>query len=191
MPRKIVQGEVRIIGGTMRGRKIRFNTADGLRPTLDRVRETLFNWLITDIHGATCLDLFAGSGALGFEALSRGASRVVLVDKNPLVARQLVTNKELFKTEQPEIYNLDHLTFLNNNQLKFDVVFLDPPFAHAFLQNLLNLLIPHLNTGALVYVEHELKNCEFHVDDTWSVLKSKTTGSLSYSLLQWQQPTQA
>ncbi len=109
-------GSVRIIGGQWRGRKLPVHTSDGLRPTGDRVRETLFNWLNADLYNARCLDLFAGSGALGFEALSHGASQVTMLELEPTVAKQLAANKQLLNSDNADIENIDSLKWLSQYQ---------------------------------------------------------------------------
>ncbi|WP_457669886.1 16S rRNA (guanine(966)-N(2))-methyltransferase RsmD [Thiolapillus sp.] len=126
---------IRIIGGAFRGRRLRFPDAPGLRPTADRLRETLFNWLQGEIEGASCLDLFAGSGALGLEALSRGAETVRFVDQSRAAARQLEKNLRLLGLqERAEITAIDALKLLRREaDRQFDVVFLDPPFARGWL----------------------------------------------------------
>ena len=119
---------IRIISGKFRSRRLPFPDAKGLRPTPDRVRETLFNWLQKDIHSAVCLDLFAGSGALGFEALSRGAARVVMVDSSPVVVKQLEENTRLLDISDVAIIEKDVSVSWPTFQERFSVVFLDPPF---------------------------------------------------------------
>ncbi|TQV72286.1 16S rRNA (guanine(966)-N(2))-methyltransferase RsmD [Aliikangiella marina] len=175
-------GTVRIIGGSMRGRKIRFSGADGLRPTLDRVRETVFNWLARDIAGSDCLDLFTGSGALSFEALSRGAGSVVMVEKNRKVAEALKVNCQSLNIQAAKVVNLDADKFLRHNSQKFDLVFLDPPFGKGLMQQTIDSLKPHLKSNALVYIEQEKSDQEYIPDDSFEPLKSKKTGSFSYSL---------
>ncbi|TQV88154.1 16S rRNA (guanine(966)-N(2))-methyltransferase RsmD [Aliikangiella coralliicola] len=175
-------GIVRIIGGEMRGRKLRFATVEGLRPTLDRIRETLFNWLAKDIYGANCLDLFAGSGALGFEAISRGAKQVTMVERSAKVVRDLKSNSELLNTSNIKVIQLDSHRFLKTNQQKFDLVFLDPPFGKGLLKDTLRDLKPHLNHDGLVYVEQESQASEYTPEKEWESIKYKKTGSFSYAL---------
>jgi len=177
-------GIVRIIGGTMRGRKLRFHTVDGLRPTLDRVRETLFNWLARDIAGSRCLDLFAGSGALGFEAASRGAKSITLVERSAKVARDLKNNCQLLSADNIHVINQEAARFLTTNEEKFDLIFLDPPFGQGLLNRLFDDLLPHLNANALVYIEQEKNEQTFVPNSNWTQLKFKTTGSFSYALYQ-------
>ncbi len=174
---------VRIIGGNMRGRKIYFAEAEGLRPTLDRIRETLFNWLAGDIAGANCLDLFAGSGALGFEAVSRGAAQVTLVDANAKVTQQHIENQANLNISNIEIITNRAEDFLQTNNIKFDIVFLDPPFEKGFLPEVLDSLIPHLSDNALIYVEQEVANNPPTYPERWHVLKSKKTSRFYYQLL--------
>ncbi len=121
---------LRIIGGDHRGRKLRFLDARGLRPTGDRIRETLFNWLQNDISGSHCLDMFAGSGALGFEAASRGAAQVHMIEYNPRVAAQLSDNCELLRIQdRVHVHKGSALSWVGKNADVFDIVFIDPPFA--------------------------------------------------------------
>ena len=121
-------GVVRIIAGKHRGRKLPVLLAEGLRPTTDRVKETVFNWLMHDVLDSHCLDCFAGAGSLGFEALSRGAESVTLVEKQANIARQLKSNIALLKAENAQVIQQDCLSFLSHSQQKFDLVFIDPPF---------------------------------------------------------------
>ena len=145
--------QVRIIGGQCRGRKLVFADADGLRPTPDSVREKLFNWLGQDLTGMKVLDLFAGSGALGFEAASRNAKRVVLADNNRKTADILRQNARGLGLDKLEILNTDGLAYLQRSSEKFDVVFLDPPFAWRDWENLFASLKNSLKNGAMVYIE--------------------------------------
>jgi len=180
------KNQLRIIGGSMRGRKIDFVAAEGLRPTLDRVRETLFNWLMGDIAGANCLDLFAGSGALGYEALSRGAKQVSFVELNPMVSQQIKSNLIQLAISNAQVFQQSAEDFLNNNQQGFDIVFLDPPFAQDLLQPTLEMLCqsPHLTKQALIYIEQEAKAKAIESNDLWQRLKSKQTSRFNYQLLQ-------
>jgi len=175
-------GVVRIIGGKMRGRKLYFTPIDGLRPTLDRTRETLFNWLARDISNSYCLDLFSGSGALGFEAASRGARQVTMVECSANVARDLNSNCQLLKSSNIEILNLEAVRFLASNENKFDIVFLDPPFGKGLLSDIFDRLTPHLNPEALVYVEQEKSASPFLPGENWQQVKFKKTASFSYAL---------
>jgi len=149
-------GELRIIAGTWRSRKLSFPAVDGLRPTPGRIRETLFNWLTSDIAGSHCLDLFAGSGALGFEALSRGANTVTMIDQNPQITRQLQNNKKLLGAKALQILNQD-ATNLSAIKGHFDILFCDPPFNQGIVQPLIDKLqhCELLNDHAKLYIETE------------------------------------
>lgn len=175
--------QVRIIGGSMRGRKINFSSGEGLRPTLDRIRETLFNWLAADIHGAICLDLYAGSGALGLEAISRGAKSVTLVDASSQVADNLKKNLKTLSLNNAKVVNQKAQQFLAGNEQLFDLVFLDPPFEKAMLDSILVQIKPHLSEDALVYVEQENANSTVSFGEQWQVIKSKKTSRFFYSLI--------
>jgi len=174
------QNKVRIGGGEWRSRLLRFPDALALRPTPDRVRQTLFNWLGQEMHGRVCLDLFAGSGALGFEALSRGAALVVMVENNPAVHRALIENAGLLKAEKAQILRADALQFLAQNTQLFDVIFLDPPFGQHWLERLLPQLARHLAQGGLVYAEAEKPLAD---EGGWQVVKHGKAGNVHYHLL--------
>lgn len=148
--------QVRIIGGKHRGRKLPVADAPGLRPTPDRVRETLFNWLGQNLSGWHCLDLFAGSGALGFEAASRGAASVVLVEQAPRVAQSLQAAAALLNEPGVQVVCADALNYLARPAAQpLDLVFLDPPYGHGWLDRIIMPLLPHLATGARLYLESE------------------------------------
>ncbi|MBN6066762.1 16S rRNA (guanine(966)-N(2))-methyltransferase RsmD [Aggregatibacter actinomycetemcomitans] len=182
------KGEVRIIAGLWRGRKLPVLSSQGLRPTGDRVKETLFNWLMPYIAGSECLDCFAGSGALGFEALSRQAAKVTFLELEKAVAQQLSKNIQTLKcADRAQVVNQNSLQFLNHpqNQPHFDVVFLDPPFHFDLAEQAIALLAQHhwLRPQALIYVETE-KSKDLHVPATWALLKEKDSGQVSYRLYQ-------
>lgn len=164
----------------MRSRIITFPDAEGLRPTPDRVRETLFNWLGQTLCGRTCLDLFAGSGALGIEAASRGAEQVVMVEKNPLVFRALRDNVRKLACANISLRHQDGLEFVRRDTQRFDVIFLDPPFQSDFLQRLLNILPDHLTDSGVVYVE---SGVAIEVTSPWQVIKSGRAGQVFYQLI--------
>jgi 16S rRNA (guanine966-N2)-methyltransferase len=147
--------QIRIIGGQHRGRKLRFADVPGLRPTGDRLRESLFNWLQPVVTGARCLDLFAGSGALGLEAASRGAGRVVLVDRAHKVVEQLRENLRLLDLDNVEVVQADGVKWLQGTPQVFDILFLDPPFADNLLPRACRLLTENgwLAPDALIYLE--------------------------------------
>jgi 16S rRNA (guanine966-N2)-methyltransferase len=146
---------VRITGGMWRSRRIRFPPVSGLRPSPDRVRETLFNWLGQDLAGKTCLDLFAGSGILSFECLSRQCAWVVMVDKEPRVVRALRENARALKTRNVEIRQDDFRAFLRTERRAYDLILLDPPFHRDILTGLLPRLGKYLKPAGLVYAESE------------------------------------
>ncbi len=148
--------QVRIIGGKHRGRKLPVADALGLRPTPDRVRETLFNWLGQNLTGWHCLDLFAGSGALGFEATSRGAASVVLVEQAPRVAKNLQAGAALLNESGVQVVCSDALAYLARPvATPMDLVFLDPPYGQGWLDRIIMPLLPHLAAGARLYMESE------------------------------------
>jgi 16S rRNA (guanine966-N2)-methyltransferase len=175
-------GEVRIIGGAWRSRRIRFAARPGLRPTADRVRETLFNWLGKDLEGWHCLDLFAGSGALGFEAASRGAARVVMVEQDAAALRALEGNRLTLHAGAVTVRRADALEFLGQCRERFDLVLLDPPFALDCWPQLLRGLPPCLKSQALVYCE---RGEALQPGPDWTVHKSGRAGQVSYQLLQY------
>jgi 16S rRNA (guanine966-N2)-methyltransferase len=178
---------LRIIAGTWRGRKLAFAPVAGLRPTPDRVRETLFNWLGTAVHGARCLDLFAGSGALGLEAASRGATEVVLVDSDPLVAHTLRQQLRLLHAQQAHVVQADCERYLRGAPEVFDLVFLDPPFHRGMLPACLPLLEQGgwLAPGAWIYIEAE-RTLDPPLPYGWVVYRSQEAGQVSYRLAQRQ-----
>jgi len=148
-----LRNQVRIIGGQYRRRLLAFPDAPGLRPTPDRVRETVFNWLGQDLPGWHCLDLFAGSGALGFEAASRGAARVVMVERERAALDTLQANRILLNATQIEIQRADCQTWLASNAELLDLIFLDPPFDSDLAARVLLELAGRVKSGGYVYVE--------------------------------------
>ncbi len=183
--------QLRIIGGQWRGRKLSFADGDGLRPTMDRVRETLFNWLQAEIAGARCLDMFSGSGALGFEALSRYAAQVVMIDKNPQAVRAIRNNLKLLDTDKAQLLQMDARAYLNSlikdsdTNKKFDIVFLDPPFNKDLVGSFCQLLAQAdcLSEQASIYIELEKKNPLPDLPENWRVIKEKKAGQLAYYLI--------
>jgi 16S rRNA (guanine966-N2)-methyltransferase len=173
--------KVRIIGGELRRRMISFPDVEGLRPTPDRVRETLFNWLGQTLYGRTCLDLFAGSGALGLEAASRGAERVVMVEMNRTVLRALQENINKLGCTNVSLLGQDGLEFTLRDAHKYDVIFLDPPFQSDYLPKLLAALPQRLNENGVVYVE---SGEAIEIPSLWQVVKSGKAGQVHYQLLQ-------
>lgn len=172
--------KVRIIGGELRSRVISFPDIPELRPTPDRVRETLFNWLGQTLYGRTCLDLFAGSGALGFEAASRGAERVVMVEMNRTVLRALQDNVKKLGCANVSVQGQDGLEFVLHDAHKYDVIFLDPPFQSDYLPRLLEVLPQRLNENGVVYAE---SGAAIAVPPPWQTVKSGKAGQVHYQLL--------
>jgi 16S rRNA G966 N2-methylase RsmD len=171
---------VRIGGGVWRSRLLTFPDVIGLRPTPDRVRETLFNWLGQVMDGKRCLDLFAGSGALGFEALSRGARQVVMVERDSKVAGALKENAAALKADNFELVVADALKFLGQETRRFDVIFVDPPYQLNLLPLVLPGLLPHLEDDGLVYAEADAP-LEFASE--WQVWRQGRAGLVHYYLL--------
>lgn len=180
--RRATAGTLRVIGGKYRSRLLRVPERPGLRPTPDRVRETLFNWLGQDLSGLACLDLFAGSGALGLEAASRGAARVVLVEKDRAAVAELERNRAALDAAQVTIVSGDAIAYLASERERFDVVFLDPPFRQNAVPAILDELPPRLEPDARVYVESEEP---VEVAAPWIELRRARAGQVSYQLLQW------
>jgi 16S rRNA (guanine966-N2)-methyltransferase len=176
--------KLRIIGGQWRGVPIPVPDIAEVRPTPDRVRETLFNWLQPFIVGARCLDAFAGSGALGFEALSRGARELVCVDRNRDIVRHLLATAKRLKAEGFDAVAGDAMSYLSGTPRAFDIVFLDPPYA----SNVLHELLPRLTQGwlapgALIYAEVAADSALPELPSGWSVHRSKRAGQVGYHLL--------
>jgi 16S rRNA (guanine966-N2)-methyltransferase len=180
-------GQVRIIGGQWRSRKLPVSDVEGLRPTTDRVKETVFNWLAPYISDAQCLDLFAGSGGLSFEALSRYAKSALLLEKDRGAANQLTKNLSTLKCENATVKNIDSLKFLSKDATKkFDVVFIDPPFRKNLLQQSCQLLEDNhwLSENAVIYIEMESELAGVELPAHWQCLKEKNAGQVIFSL--WQ-----
>mgnify|MGYP003636584086 CR=1 FL=1 len=192
-------GSFRIIGGQWRSRRLSFPVIEGLRPTTDRVRETVFNWLNAEIQGAHVLDVFSGSGALGLEALSRGAASLLALEKNNQAAKALQENISLLlptPLNTIQVQHVDALSLLTNLKTAglgcvsgcfstgFDLVFLDPPFRKAILEETLELLDGHpcIQAGALIYVEREKELLGVSFPKNWTLLKEKVAGQVSYQL---------
>jgi 16S rRNA (guanine966-N2)-methyltransferase len=179
---KRTRNKLRIVGGVWRSRVVTFAPVADLRPTPDRVRETLFNWLGQDLTGKTCLDLFAGSGALGFEAASRGATRVVMVERDRDAYRALLASAAALDACAVELRHADALEFLRTDGGSYDVVFLDPPFRTDYLPQVLPALIPRLSSRAMIHVEAPqapklLPGLE--------VRRSGKAGAVTHQLLEW------
>lgn len=175
---------LRIIGGEWRGRKIRFPPLEAIRPTPDRVRETVFNWLQGDVPGSRCLDLFAGSGALGLEALSRGASRVVFVDVDPTVTRHLAATLQAFQCDRGEVVRADAARYLAGPPEPFDIVLLDPPYAARALAETCRRIdtAGWLRPGGVAYLEDAASAGAPDLPPGWTLLRSKRAGEVGYHL---------
>ncbi len=183
-------GYVRIIGGAWRGRRLPVPVAEGLRPTPDRVRETLFNWLAPYLPGARCLDLFAGTGALCLEALSRGAREVVMVEKSARVAAALHRNVQMLSARGAQIIEADAVQFLQRAlpgaPIKgFDVIFVDPPFRSGLVGRCATLIEQGhwVEDGGLVYIEAPSRLQPLPVPDRWELIRTKKAGQVGYHLL--------
>ncbi len=179
-------GQLRIIGGKWRHRKVTFPAVEGLRPTPDRIRETLFNWLTPFIEGARCLDLFAGSGALGMEALSRGAGTVVMVEHNGLLISHIRGQLEMLGAApmQTQLVQSDALSYLRGQAQPFDIVFVDAPFQSELLTSSCRLLdnAAWLLPGARIYLETSTHAMPLEIPARWHMLKHKRAGQVDYYL---------
>jgi 16S rRNA (guanine966-N2)-methyltransferase len=171
---------VRIIGGQYRRRLLDFPGSAGLRPTPDRVRETLFNWLGQDLPGWHCLDLFAGSGALGFEAASRGAERVVMIERDRAALEALEKNRAVLGASQVSILRADALAWLANDRESFDLIFVDPPFDSGLAEGVLADLAVHLKPGGQAYVE---QGAEVQAPPGFIIHRSGRAGRSHFALL--------
>jgi len=184
--KKAVTGSIRIIAGKHRGRKLPVLMAEGLRPTTDRIKETVFNWLMPYIQDANCLDCFAGAGSLGFEAVSRGAAKVTLIELNNSAAKQLQVNKQLLNADNALVANTNSLDFLKSSAKEhYNLVFIDPPFRESLVTQTADLL----NNGwlanqALIYVEREIHSNQ-QLPSNWQLLKEKVAGQVAYQLFQY------
>ena len=179
-------GRLRIVAGNWRSRLLEIADVPGLRPTSERVRETLFNWLATRVHGAHCLDLFAGTGALGLEALSRGAETAVFVESSALAVKALRANIRSLGAAGAIVHETDAVEFLGSNDSPpFDIVFLDPPFAAGVTAEMCRLLVQGqlLAADARVYIEQDRAGSNPELPQGWQVLKNKTAGNVRYMLV--------
>lgn len=191
MAGKTPGGRLRIIGGQWRSRRLAFPQVPGLRPTADRVRETLFNWLQADVPGAACLDLYAGSGACGLEALSRGATSVVFVERSRPVAEAIRSNLQLLGSDRGSVVNADVLNWLQQQTGRtdapgFDLVFMDPPYDLALLQESCLRLAQSgmLKSGAIIYLEDRAELNEEQLPPGWRVIKRSRAGAVHFYLCQ-------
>lgn len=178
------EGRFRIIAGAWRGRRLPVPLEGDVRPTPDRVRETVFNWLAPVIEGARCLDLYAGSGALGLEALSRGAARTVFVDRSPGSLRQIAASLETLGSTSGQAVCMDAMRYLDGPATTFDVVFLDPPYRQGLLGPAVARLVEGgwVASGASVYLEHEADIDPPALPDGWQLFRSAAAGRVRYHL---------
>ncbi|CAI8718986.1 16S rRNA m(2)G966 methyltransferase [Kosakonia quasisacchari] len=183
-PTRNATGQIRIIGGQWRGRKLPVPDSPGLRPTTDRVRETLFNWLAPSMVDAHCLDCFAGSGALGLEALSRYAASATLLEMERSVAQQLQQNLATLKATNAKVVNTNTLTFLASPGSPHNIAFIDPPFRKGMLEETVRLLETNgwLADEALIYIESEVENGLPPVPAHWQLHREKVAGQVAYRL---------
>lgn len=178
-------GSIRIIAGKHRGRKLPVLAADGLRPTTDRVKETVFNWLMPYMADSRCLDCFAGAGSLGFEAYSRGAEQVTMIELNKSAATQLMANAQTLKAQSIQVTQSDTLAFLNSSPQPFDIIFIDPPFRQGLAEKVIQRVSKGwLSEDAMVYVETESENALPDIPENWHLLKEKKAGQVVYRLFQ-------
>lgn len=181
-------GSLRIVGGSWRGRKLSFPDVHGLRPTSDRIRETVFNWLQFYIGDSRCLDLFAGSGALGLEAASRGAARVDLVEADTSAYRQLQQSKQVLAADNCQLFHTQAQTFLQTASDKYDIVFVDPPYQADLWSEVAKALVDKslLNDGARIYLEYPRQQVMPELPESWILIKDKKAGDVKYCLFEYQ-----
>jgi len=174
-----------MIGGKWRSRRLNFDAAEGLRPTTDRTRETLFNWIAPFTLNAHCLDVFSGSGALGLEALSRGADKVVFLEANRHAAQSIQQNLQILNAENGTVVNTEAIKWLNATPpTPFNIIFLDPPFHQQLLTPSFQLLTEKgwLEKEALIYVEREKELANINVPESWQIQKEKQAGQVLFQL---------
>lgn len=183
--KSIQNGFVRLISGKWRGKKLAVQDKEGLRPTTDRTKETLFNWLMHDVRDANCLDCFSGSGSLAFEALSRFAKNATLLERDKQVAKQLRDNLQLLKVDNGSVIETDSILYLQQMaSQQFDIVFVDPPFHKGLVQPCCLALEEnnYLAAQALIYIEREAQLSALLLPENWQLLKEKSTGQVIYQL---------
>ena len=175
--------QVRINAGVWRSRLLKFPDVEGLRPTPERVRQTVFNWLGQDLTGKTCLDLFAGTGAFGFEALSRNAKNVVMVENSGAAYQALLQNQQLLDAKNSQILRQDVLVYLSQNTQQFDIIFCDPPYHKDWLNKILPTLSQHLSPNGMLYIEAEFALESSELLGAWQLIKQNKAGNVYYHLL--------
>lgn len=180
-------GKLRVIGGQWRSRLIEFETAEGVRPTPDRVRQTVFDWLAPVIEGSRCLDLFAGSGAMGIEALSRGAAHCTFVDQGSRQCTKIKLALQLLKAQHTDVTAMDAVFFLQQTWHRYDVVFIDPPFASNLLSQALLELPKVLHADHRIYLEWP-SNQPPPLPEHYVLVREKQAGQVGYGLAQYRRP---
>lgn len=178
---------VRINAGEWRSRQLKFPDVEGLRPTPERVRQTVFNWLGQDLTGKTCLDLFAGTGVMGFEALSRHAKAVTMVELTKPAYQALLQNQKTLHADAADILQMDAMQYIANPSKRFDLVFCDPPFNQGWIEKILSQLPALLADEGIVYIEAEFSLEQVAIagfEQSWQILKQKKAGNVHYHLLQ-------
>lgn len=178
-------GFIRLISGKWRGKKLPVKDIEGLRPTTDRTKETLFNWLMHDINNANCLDCFSGSGSLAFEALSRFAKKVTLLEKDKSVVKQLQENLSVLKVDNATVIATNSIDYLSQKAIQqYNIIFIDPPFNKGLIQPCCDALQAngYLAEGALIYIEKEVELTNVVLPTSWNLLKEKSTGQVTYQL---------
>ncbi len=187
-------GRLRIVAGNWRSRLLDIADVPGLRPTSERIRETLFNWLAPYIHSANCLDLFAGTGALGLEALSRGAGRAVFVENDAVAVESLRRNVDQLEAGNAAVVHADAMEYLRRSEEgPFDIVFVDPPFAADLLEVACRLIdeLGVLADRGFVYLEQDRGRPLPRLPEGWNVLKDKTAGNVRYVLVRYDAPKES
>ncbi len=183
--KSITNGFIRLISGKWRGKKLPVKNKEGLRPTTDRTKETLFNWLMHDVRDANCLDCFSGSGSLAFEALSRFAKSALLLERDKQVAQQLKENLKVLKVANARVIETDAINYLQQRATQqFDIVFIDPPFNKGLVSPCCSALEKngYLTAQALIYIEMEAQSASFELPTNWQLLKEKSTDQVTYQL---------
>lgn len=183
-PQATSLGQIRIIGGKWRGRKLPVRNSEGLRPTTDRIKETLFNWLMPIIRDARCLDCYAGSGSLGFEALSRSAANVTFIELDKQNTQLLIENKARLQADNATIINNNSLSIFSQIGTPFDLVFIDPPFRKGLLNETIQLLEKNqwLAEESWIYVESEAESPLTDIPQNWQLHREKIAGQVAYRL---------
>lgn len=183
--KSITDGFIRLIAGKWRGKKLPVKDKEGLRPTTDRTKETLFNWLMHDVRDANCLDCFSGSGSLAFEALSRFAKNAILLERDKQVAQQLRKNLQTLQVDNAQVIETDSINYLQQlASQQFNIVFVDPPFHKELVSPCCAALEKngYLTENALIYIEMEVQLAGLELPENWQLLKEKNTGQVAYQL---------